>query len=236
MTITILLYDMCYVLRDTCNMYLSWNTKTINDFSDENINALYDEGYVFTRKGKGVMNQTRSLRIDLNKFELSSENRRILRKVEDVRTHVRTAVRTLPYANYHWSIHKMGKDFYATKFGDKTFSANKIKELMTDGEKSNFNIVFVYNENQGYCIGLETNKIIHYSYPFYDLENSLKNIGMVMMLNAILYSKEKKKKYIYLGSTARPTDTYKLQFSGLEWFDGIEWKNDLEELKNILKR
>ena len=210
--------------------YLSWDKKNITDLEEKNITSLYNNGYVFTRAGKGMMDQTRSLRIDLDKFKLSSENKRILRKTEDVRT----VVRTLPYVDYHWSIHKMGKDFYTTKFGDKIFSANKIKELMTDKEKSNFNVVFVYNK-LGYCIALETNEFMHYSYPFYDLAKTDKNMGMGMMLKAIIYAKENNKKYIYLGSASRPTDVYKLQFSGLEWFDGQKWKIDLEKLKQILK-
>ncbi|MEK7212867.1 MAG: hypothetical protein AAB678_00315, partial [Patescibacteria group bacterium] len=65
-------------------MYLSWNNKTITDFSDKNITSLYCEGYLFTREGRGKMYQTRSLRIDLNKFEPSSENKRVLRKNEAV--------------------------------------------------------------------------------------------------------------------------------------------------------
>ena len=60
-------------------------------------------------------------------------------------------------------------------------------------------------------------------------------MGMYMMLQAIIYAKEKNKKYIYLGSASRPTDAYKLQFSGLEWFDKKIWSIDLAELKNILK-
>ena len=62
----------------------------------------------------------------------------------------------------------------------------------------------------------------------------MSNVGLGMMLRAILYAKEHGKKYIYLGSATRPTDVYKLQFSGLEWFDGERWKNDLLTLKNLL--
>ena len=83
-------------------MYLSWAEKTITDFDDESIEKMYDDGFVFTRIGKGVMNQTRSLRIDLNKFELSSENKRVLKKTEDLIL----SVSTIPYAKYDWSIHK----------------------------------------------------------------------------------------------------------------------------------
>jgi len=210
--------------------YLSWDEKTITDFSNENINSLYNEGYVFTRKGKGVMNQTRSLRIALDKFELSSENRRILRKTEDLIL----KIEDLPYKDYDWKIGKMAKDFYDSKFGKGTFTANKVKELMTSNH--NFNKLFIYSTppSVGYCITLETEKIIHYSYPFYKLGSELKNVGMGMMLKAIVYAQENNKKYIYLGSTQRPGDKYKLQFTGLEWFDGKRWSSDLEELKKIL--
>ncbi len=214
--------------------YFSWNEQTITDFSEANVNAQYNQGYVFTRKGKGVMNQTRSLRIDLSKFELSSENRRVLKKNEQLKMNNEQ----LPYSTYDWKIGKLAHDFYETKFGKGTFSANKVKELMTDPEKSNFNRVFVYSIEEkkiGYSIIHETPQLIHYSYPFYELTDlqtyKLTNLGLGMMLRAILYAKEQCKKYIYLGSAQRPGDTYKLQFTGLEWFDGNEWQNDLDKLK-----
>lgn len=239
-------------------MYLSWKEKIITDFTDENINSLYNEGYVFTRPAKGLMKQTRSLRIDLSKFELSSENKRILKKTEDIRL----KTYDIPYEKYDWTIGKLGKDFYETKFGVGTFSANKIKELLTT--KHNFNKLFSYvipsevegplNQSSrdsstsslsdfgrndsvvGYCICYETNELLHYSYPFYNLQNETNNLGMGMMLKAIVYAKENGKKYIYLGSAQRPTDIYKLQFTSLEWFDGKKWSENLDELKNLLKK
>jgi len=54
---------------------LALGRKNNNDFSEKNIAEMYDHGYVFTRIGKGVMHQTRSVRVDLAKFELTSENR-----------------------------------------------------------------------------------------------------------------------------------------------------------------
>lgn len=227
-------------------MYLNWKEKTITDFSDTNINSLYNEGYVFTRLGKGEMQQTRSLRIDLSKFELSSENRRVLKKIEGLDLNITS----LPFQNYHWSIGKMAKDFYTAKFGDGTFTANKIKEILTDKRKSNFNTLFAYSfppNTVGYTICYATDKLLHYSYPFYNLSPNtynpstslrtslIPNLGMGMMLMGIMAAKENNKKYIYLGSAQRPTDVYKLQFAGLEWFDRIKWSDDLEELKDIIK-
>jgi len=123
--------------------YLSWAAEEISDFSEKNISAMYERGFVFTRLGKGAMTQTRSVRIDLSKFELSSENRRVLRKVENLKMEIVP----LPHPNYDWQIHKMGFDFYTKKFGAKTFSANKIKELLTS-ENSNFNLLMKYSVDQ----------------------------------------------------------------------------------------
>ena len=221
-------------------MYLSWKKLTIDNFSNENINALYAGGHLFTRKHLGSMYQTRSLRIDLSKFELSSENRRILKKTENLKLETCN----LPLENYTWRIGKMGKDFYETKFGLKTFSANKIKELLT--ARHNFNKLFLYqiencklkieNLQCGYAICRETNELLHYSYPFYNLQSEISNLGMGMMTLAIQHAKNVGKKYIYLGSAQRPTDTYKLQFTGLEWWDGKVWQTDLEELKQQIKQ
>lgn len=203
-------------------MYLKWDEQTIIDFSPENIDTMYNRGFVFTRPSEGHMEQTRSVRIDLSAFELSSENRRILRKTEGLELHVQT----LPLTDYDWTIGKLAKDFYETKFGPGVFSANKVKELLTTGRKD-FNRLFVYTLNGecvGYCIAVETPEVIHYSYPFYNLETAPKDTGLGMMTRAIVSAKENGKKYIYLGSAQRETDTYKFQFNGTEVFNKSVWE------------
>ncbi len=217
-------------------MYLAWDEKNVADFSDTNINNLYDQGYVFTRLGKGKMQQTRSIRVDLEQFELSSENRRVLKKVEQLKL----STAPLPYGGYHWSIGKLAKDFYETKFGAGIFSAQKIKELITSAEKSNFNRLLFFNSTEqsiGYCIARETNELLHYCYPFYELRtpnSELTNVGIGMMTMAITWAKAQGKKYVYLGSAQRPSDTYKLQFAGVEWFDNTTWIKNIDQLKAIL--
>lgn len=217
-------------------MYLSWDEQNIKDFSDANVASMYERGYVFTRKGKGLMQQTRSLRVNLSKFKLSSENRRVLKRVDGVEI----TVESLPMEDYSWQIGKLAKDFYA-KFGQNTFSANKIKELLTDESNSNFNALLSYSlgaqgTKLGYAICYAGENFLHYSYPFYSLEPDLpKDMGLGMMTMALMLSKEQGDKYFYLGSASRPSDTYKLQFDGLEWFDGTAWREDYGELKKILK-
>ena len=218
--------------------YYSTGNKTITDFSENNVTEMYNQGYVFTRLGKGVMNQTRSLRIDLSKFDLNSENRRVLKKSENL---VGTS-HALPLQDYSWEIHKLGKDFYTIKFGDQTMSASKIKEMFQNSEQSNMNYSFKFEiinpkseKAAGYCLAYINNEIVHYGYPFYDLELPKElNLGMAMMLKAILWAKENGKKYIYLGSIVDQKAKYKLQFEGLEWWDEGKWSSDLDRLKNLI--
>jgi len=214
--------------------YLHWDQKTISDFSEATIADLYAQGYVFTRIGKGIMQQTRSVRINLKTFNLSSENRRIIKKVPSLSLRIEH----LPKTKYDWNIGKLAKDFYSLKFGPDIMSAQKIKEMLTIPEKSNFNTILTYSDNGndiGYTISYLSSSLIHYSYPFYDTEQTPKDTGLGMMILAIQYAKEAGLSYIYLGSLQRPSDTYKLQFEGLEWFDGNRWNTDTEEIKDILK-
>lgn len=173
----------------------------------DNTALKYSEGYVFTRIAKGDMYKNNSVRIDLSRFELSSENRRILKKID-----LNLIVKPLPLSDYNWKIGKMAKDFYDAR--NAKFSANKIKELLTTDH--NFNTLFDYEI--GYCIAYMDKEILHYCYPFYASEN--KDMGMNMMLRAILYAKEKGLKYVYLGSYNK----YKMQFTGVELFENGVWK------------
>jgi len=217
--------------------YLSWDTIKEADSGAEKIESLYDAGYLGTRLGKGIFTKTRSVRIRLSKFALTSENKRILKKVE----HINLSKIDLPHKEYHWQIGKLAKDFYETKFGRGIMSAQKIKEILTDSEKSNFNSLLIFNDSNivddtGFAICYKSGKILHYSYPFYNLENPSvpKSMGLGMMTKAIEWAKESGLEFVYLGSLQRPSDTYKLQFEGMEWFDGERWQTDLKEAKKIL--
>lgn len=219
--------------------YLVEDQITITDFSPEYVSEMYNKGFVFTRLGKGVMTKTRSLRIDLSKFEMNSENRRIMNKYPEVWK----SFSKLPLEDYSWEIHQLGKKFYSEKFGDMTMSASKIKEMFTDIEKSNMNYAFKFSDRPdkkmlGYCLCYKNDEIIHYAYPFYDLDFPKdQSLGMAMMLQAVFLAKNDAYKYIYLGSVADERALYKLQFKGLEWFDSStnSWNTDVEILKKLVR-
>ncbi len=219
--------------------YTNFGEKTVDPDDYASAVQSYDEGFVYTRTEKGHMERVRSLRIYLPDFELSSENRRILRKFEDG-----MKANPVPYEQYTWHIHKLGKDFYDTKFGDGVFSANKIKELFTT-RHTNFNEILTFapsdgNEPRGYCIAyvaLTDVKIVHYAYPFYSLELINSSYGIYMMTKAIESFKAHGYTYVYLGSVHETASLYKLQFKGAEWWDeqSNSWNGDIETLKSRVR-
>ena len=210
-----------------------YNDKKIINFIQPEIQKIYNQGYLLTRIKKGCVIRTRSLRVDLKNFDLSSENRRILGKNSELSLQLHK----LPFYNYSWEIHKLGKEFYTKKFGNNPMSASKIKSMFLNPEKENMNNVLVYSINNaviGYCLVYLDEKIMHYAYPFYNLNKFSSGIGM--MLKAIIYSKKNNLDYVYLGSVTTKAAKYKLQFKGLEWWDveNSEWSTNLNKLKSTL--
>lgn len=245
------LYILATLSHISDNQHMSYihfgERETPPEHALDAIQAYY-EGYVYTRTKRNHMERVRSVRVNLSQFEASSENRRILRKYSDS-----LQVSLVPFEGYSWEIHKLGKDFYDTKFGVDTFSANKIKELFTS-EDTNFNYILTFSDESGkrngYCIThisqagaykadtqnateLHGQKIIHYAYPFYQLDLINSSYGMYMMTKTIEYFKDQGFDYVYLGSAHEPASLYKFQFKGIEWYDEQTncWSIDKDSLK-----
>lgn len=213
--------------------YFTHSQITIDNFDPENISKLYSQGFKFTRIARGVMQSTRNLRVDLSKFKLSSENRRILRKNSELTMEIFD----LPYVNYDYKIAKLCKDFYTQKFNDKIFSAMKVRDMFQG--LLNMNAVAVYkigSEAVGYCLLYKNSEIVHYCYPFYELKFVNSSLGIGMMTTLIEYAFQNKMKFVYLGGCNKPSDLYKLQFSGVEWWEEEKknWSDNFQILKILV--
>ncbi|MBN2015861.1 hypothetical protein JW766_03430 [Candidatus Dojkabacteria bacterium] len=215
------------------NYYFPYQVYLVKEELDK-IDKIYSLGFLPSRMRLNLFYLARSLRVNLTNFKPSSENRRISRKTE----YLTMKVLDLSEFEYHYSIGKMGKDFYKERFGEGTMSAFRIKWLFTKGACSH---VLVFTDKQkenlviGYCPVIKTEKILHYAYPFYDLSYFDKNCGMGMMLKAIQWAQEKGLNYAYLGTCYTEASLYKTQFEGCEYFTGFSWSDNLARLKELVK-
>lgn len=202
--------------------------------ADDTIDEIYSKGFLQTRIKPGYYYMARGMRVNLKQFELSSENRRILRKTE----YINSTLVQLDSFQYSYEIGKFAKDYYDSRFGPGTLSSQKVKWIFTSGA---FTHTFVIKDSStdsviGYCPLLLTSKLMHYAYPFYSIEYLERNLGMGMMLHAIVEAKELDLDYVYLGTCYSQSSLYKTQFQGVEWFDGNVWSQDIEKLKELCKQ
>lgn len=200
----------------------------------DNVEKIYENGFLPIRSIVSVYFLSRSLRVDLSKFEPSSENRRILKKTENFSS----KVISLFDFDYSPTVQKMCSAYADEKFGKDVLPTSTIRAIFKNGVYNNI-IVFTDNFSGGeigYAVCYITKNLIQYAFSFYELKFLKDNLGARMMLEAVLWSKTNDKSYIYLGSCYSKESLYKTEYKGVEFFNGFTWSSNLDELKYLLER
>ncbi len=172
----------------------------------------------------------RSLRVNLDNFKDTSENRRLNKKIQA----------------FHPAIHLISKDElknkkefreFCLKYASKRFDGNMSLErfeYILNWPFFNSILEFRTEEGQllGYVFGVMNKDIFHYWFSFYELDFPQMGLGKWMMYRTIAWAKENKLKEVYLGTCYGEKAMYKMRdFKGLEYFDGNEWNTDMKKLK-----
>jgi arginyl-tRNA--protein-N-Asp/Glu arginylyltransferase len=177
----------------------------------------------------------RQVRVKLDEFKQSSENRRIFRKCEHIR--YRLVERNEFEFTSEWR--DFCKNYADIKFGKDVMSYQRLDALF--GSKIVSHLLIYEDEREGKDVGLVTlyregNKLAFYYYAFYNLNYYRINLGMFMMTSAVDCFAESGVAYLYLGSCYSRNALYKTQFSGAEFYNGFRWSENLKELKYIIHR
>lgn len=200
----------------------------------DEVEKIYDAGFLPIRNMPDVYYLARSLRVDLTEFAPSSENRRILGKTADLEH----KLFSLTEFSYTPQVQKFCKNYMDQRFGKGQMTAAGIKNIF---QKGVYNHVFVWKDRNekvvGYAICFINETLLQYAHVFYDLDLLESNIGARMILEAVIWAKDNGKKFTYLGTVYNQSNySYKTEFSGVEFFNGFSWSSDLEELKYLIER
>ena len=208
--------------------YQVWLLKQEGDTEE----TIYQGGFLPIRHLKNVYYLSRSLRVKLDLFDLSSENKRILNKTADFEADL------IPLSDFDYNpgVQKMCKEYASEKIGKGVFSSQSIKNIFKNGV---FNYVFVFKKTAdqtdvGYAVCFISGNLIQYAHSFYKLDYIGQNLGARMMLQAVIWAKQSQKKYAYLGTCYQKESLYKTEFKGVEFFNGFRWNDNLEELKKLI--
>lgn len=198
----------------------------------DDVNKIYNSGFLPIRNLPQVYYLSRGVRVNLSQFDFSSENRRILNKTPQFDD----KLISLTDFDYTPIIQKFCKNYMDNRFGKGYFTASAVKNIF---QKGVYTHVFVwYKEQEKNPCGFAVVKIcpdfLQYAHAFYDLKYLSLNLGARMILEAVSWAKAENKKYAYLGTVYDPKSFYKLEFTGVEFFNGFRWSSNIHELKDIV--
>jgi len=202
---------------------------------DEAPSDIFNAGFLPSSRNLDRFYLCRQVRVNLAKFQPSSENRRILRKGDGIE------VKLVPRDKYEYTAER--RQFFKTyadiRFGKDVMSFGRLDSLFASPIISHlliFTDIKTGAEVGTATVYIEDKELVFYYYAFYDLNYYARNLGMFMMTSAAAFFAERGLKYIYLGTCYSQNALYKTQFTGSEFFTGFRWSDDMAELKFILKR
>lgn len=211
--------------------------------SADDIPQIYSGGYLpYTGDleiNYPIFYLARSLRVNLERFKDSSENRRVDRKLEHLAPEIkRYSLSTfdykdesfidfcLSYANERFSGNSMSKERFNYIMESKI--ATDILEFRNSKT----------NELLGYVLAVIKDNTFHYWFSFFNTQY-IQDIplGKWMMWKMISWSKENGLDYTYLGTSYGKKSLYKIRdFKGLEFFNGNTWDDNIKTLKSLCKQ
>jgi len=206
--------------------------------SDGETNSIYRKGFLPYSNNIDLNTPhfylARSLRVSLDAFLPTSENRRVIKKMADLSPTI--------------SVYKKS-DFDKSEAFDN-FCLD-YAAIQFDGKMPKPRFDYIYNwdalnyifefksEGQvlGYVFAVKTDEILHYWFSFYDLQYSRLGLGKWMMFSLIDWAKTQGLKEVYLGTCYGEKAMYKMRdFKGLSYFDGNKWQSDMKVLKAKCKQ
>lgn len=173
----------------------------------------------------------RQLRVRLEHFSPSSENRRILRHGAHL------AMQLQPRSDVSWTP-QLG-DFchrYAARRWSSPPSPERIERIFHSPLTTH---VASFRDREGRLSGLVTllndGASWFYSNAFFDPDGP-SGLGAFLMTETVRKLSEDGQEFLYLGTCYSRQALYKTAFRGIEFFDGNRWLDDLKALKHLLAR
>ncbi len=206
----------------------------------EELENIYHQGFLPYSSNITLQHEifylARSLRVNLEQFEDSSENRRVDRKIESLNIHFEL-------------IPKNGIDINNSAF--LNFCLSYAQERFSNNAMNEARLNYVLNRDTGthwlvfkseekilaYVLLAIHGKAVHYWYAFLDatyLEEY--PLGKWIMWRSIKWAKENNYSKVYLGTCYGNSALYKTRdFKGLSFFDGYDWNGNINTLKGLCK-
>jgi len=199
---------------------------------------IYNKGFLPYSNNLELKHETyylaRSLRVDITNFKVSSENRRVVKKIAEINP----SFKVIPISEFDI----LNSEFqeFCLDYGEKRFSEgldnNRLNYILKTKSISHIFEFEIENKKSGYVITIIENGTLHYWFAFFELDYQQYSLGKFMMFSVIQWAAENNLQYVYLGTCYGEKSLYKVRdFKGLAFFDGNQWNRDMKLLKTKCK-
>lgn len=208
--------------------------------NQEELPAIYQKGFLpYTGNlsiEKDIFYLARSLRVDLDRFVDSSENRRIARKAATLNIAIKVQKKTDLDINDPAFL-SFCMEYAADRFSGNAMTSDRLQYVLS--RETGSHLLTFYSEDQvyGYVFAAIEGNMLHYWFAFFD-QTYLRShsLGKYMMWRTIVWAKEQGLDHVYLGTCYGKHSLYKVRdHKGLSYYDGAAWKQDMNHLKDLCK-
>lgn len=196
---------------------------------------FYDKGFLPYSANPAIQGRfymARSARIDLQKFELTSENRRIDKRFDNIFS-VREL--SLEEARADARMRALFLTYFEARHGKEVMPPERFDAILS----SPLPLRVVSYEKDGVLIAavleVADESFGHFWFSAYDLSYTNQSLGMWLMLNAARGAQKAGRTHYYLGTVYGAKALYKTNLEPLEFWDGSTWSTDLAQLKTLAR-
>ncbi|MDD3344722.1 MAG: arginyltransferase [Sulfurospirillaceae bacterium] len=213
-----------FKVNDTCsyldNKNQTTHYKVIDDCSTVFCQELVERGYrrfgkMYFRPICGDCNECQSIKIDVENFNFSSSQKRVLKKASNIKSYIQRPSLTKTHLELFEKYHLYMRD--KKGWNHSPSSAQTYYSSFVDGHHDfGYEVLYYYEDK---LIGVDLIDVLDDGvssiYFYYDPEYSRYSLGRLSLYNQILFAKKSKKKWIYLGYYVKecPSLSYKSHYT-----------------------
>lgn len=176
----------------------------------------------------------RSLRVDLARFEDTSENRRVDRKISPLGIRL-TALRKDEMDTADSVFQSFCLEYTRERFHGSPMPERRFLHMLRRTTLTHILRFDIAGKPVGYVFAAIEGNTLHYWYAFFDTSYMRDYpLGKWMMWKTIHWARENGLEYVYLGTCCMKRGLYKARdHKGLEFFAGNGWSRDMDRLKAL---
>ena len=208
--------------------------------SQAELTEVYEKGFLPYTGNWGIDGDifylARSLRVDLERFDDTSENRRVNRLVEPLNIRLEV-IEKADFDLNSTEFVDFCQEYISQRIGDDNMSTERWQYILTRETGTHIIRFTADGKLLGFVFVALNSEILHYWFAFFDTEYMrTHSLGKWIMWRTIRWAKDNNLKKVYLGTAYKASALYKIRdHKGLSFFDGSGWNKDIEQLKELCK-